>query len=155
MTLTQSIAETVLPALATLVGTVVTVAVPLFVKMAFDRMAAKTKNEKLSGVLERLGEASAKAVRDVSATVVPQLEKSAADGKFTAGERQVLKDAAVDKVKTLIGAVGIKEACAILGYDSPEQMAERLRAEIEAAVSDMKIEKEAVKAAAPVVNIAS
>lgn len=132
---------------------VVTAAVPVFVKLAFDRAAAATKNAEVKAVLERLGDASAKAVRDVSATVIPQIEKAAADGKFTAEECAQLKTAAVDKVTSLIGTVTLKSFGDTLGYGTPEQMAERIKTEIEKAVSDMKIEKLAASAASPVVPV--
>lgn len=152
-TIIQSIASQALPAMVTIVSGVLTVSVPLFIKLAFERAAASAKNEQVKAVLGRLGDASAKAVRDISATLVPELKKSAADGKFSAEERAQLKTAAADKVKALIGSVGIDGMATVLGYTTPAQIAERINAEIEKAVSDMKIEKLAVSAASPVVTV--
>jgi hypothetical protein len=142
-----------LPAMVTIVSTIVTVAVPVFIKLAFDRTAAATKNEELKAAIGRLGDASVKAVRDVSATVLPELKKDAADGKITKEEGAQLKDAAVEKVKALLGEVTVTKTAAVLGYTTPEQIAERLKIEIENALAKTKLEKVAVAAAAPVVVV--
>lgn len=153
MTVTQQIAETVLPALATAVASIITLGAPFVAKVFFDWLAAKAKNERVAGVIGRLEGAALKAVKDVSATVAADIERAGQDGKFTPEERAGLKDAAVLKLKGYLGSVGTADVAKVLGYASPEELGAALATEVEAAVSRMKLEKEAVKNASPTVAV--
>lgn len=78
-------------------------------------IAEKVKNARIAGVLERLGNFAFQVVAELNQTIVAQLKK---DGKWNAEEAAKVKQMAIDKLKSYLGAEGLKEAMAILGIDN-------------------------------------
>ena len=78
-------------------------------------IAEKVKNQKVAGVLERLGTFAFQVVSELNQTVVDQLKK---DGKWNAEEAGKVAKLALDKLKSYLGPAGIKEAMTILGISN-------------------------------------
>lgn len=78
-------------------------------------IATKVKNDKVAGMLARLGDFVFRVVSELNQTVVAQLKT---DGKWNAEEAAKVKKLALDKVKSYLGAEGVKEAMAILGLNN-------------------------------------
>ncbi|MFZ5895558.1 MAG: hypothetical protein ACOY0T_31160 [Myxococcota bacterium] len=106
---------------------------------------AKVKNEHIAGVLHRLDDAVAVAVRQVEQVVVTQLKAASSDGLLNAGERVRVKGAALAAVRSYIGFKGLLEIGKILGL-SGDDLDRLVDARVEAAVYDMRVGR------APVLN---
>jgi len=98
---------------------------------------AKVKNEYLRGMLVRLDEAVFTAVKDLQQTVVDAIKAATADGKITETEKQRIKQAAIDNVKSHLGTKGLAELGQILGLTitSVEGL---IASKVEAAVHDIR-----------------
>jgi hypothetical protein len=98
---------------------------------------AKVKNEYLRGMLVRLDEAVFTAVKDLQQTVVDAIKAATADGKITEVEKQRIKQAAIDNVKSHLGTKGLAELGQILGLTitSVEGL---IASKVEAAVHDIR-----------------
>ncbi len=98
---------------------------------------AKVKNEYLRGMLVRLDEAVFTAVKDLQQTVVDAIKAATADGKITEIEKQRIKQAAIDNVKSHLGTKGLAELGQILGLTitSVEGL---IASKVEAAVHDIR-----------------
>ncbi len=104
---------------------------------AAQLITAKVKNEYLKGVLVRLDDAVLAAVREVQQVTVDALKAASADGQLTSEERAKVKQAAIDSVKSHLGAKGIAAAAKILGLEDGA-MDKLLSTRVEAAVHDLK-----------------
>lgn len=153
MSLTQEIASKVLPALATAVASLITLAAPVLIAQLVQRVQAKTTSDAIKAALGRLGDAAAKAVRATSAAIPELIGKDVPDGKFSPTERVLLRDDAIARVRQYLGPVNMTTICQTLGYGSVVEMTKALETEIENAVSGMKIQKLAATAATPVVPV--
>lgn len=151
--ITQQIAAEVLPAVATAVCTGVASVVLLALKDGFAWLRTKVKSARWQAAITKVENASAKAVRDVSAGMSKSLKEKLADGKLDPLERMALRDEAVAKTRQLLGHVNAEEICKVLGYGSKEEMTKALEAEIENAVFYMKLQKSAAAVATPTVNV--
>ncbi len=98
---------------------------------------AKVKNEYLRGMLVRLDEAVFTAVKDLQQTVVDAIKAATADGKISEIEKQRIKQAAIDNVKSHLGTKGLAELGQILGLTitSVEGL---IASKVEAAVHDIR-----------------
>lgn len=96
-------------------GGVLTVVISLVGLKYRAWIAEKVKNARIAGVLERLGNFAFQVVAELNQTIVAQLKK---DGKWNAEEAAKVKQMAVDKLKSYLGAEGLKEAMTILGIDN-------------------------------------
>jgi hypothetical protein len=81
---------------------------------------AKVKHENVRGTLLRLDDAVFVAVRQVYSTVVEELKAAAADGVLTAEERQAVKRAVLDAVRSYVGPKGLLEVGRALGLGDDE-----------------------------------
>lgn len=103
----------------------------LLTKKIHDLIAAKVKNEKVAGILHRLDDAASTAVAETEQTVISKLDpnKPLGDNAATA------KQAAMDSLKTHLGAQGIAELKTILGLDdagAEKVMSSRVEAKVHA-----------------------
>jgi len=74
-------------------------------------IAAKVKNEKVKGILDRLDDAALTVVQSVEQSVIPKLDPT----KTAAENGAVAKAAAIAELKTHLGEKGIAEAKQVLG----------------------------------------
>jgi len=140
--------ETVLPAL----GSILAALVPLAVWELKKFIAAKTKNEQLRGVLDRLADAASDVVRDVSATTYKELSARAKDGQLTPEDREYLRGVAVKRLRE-VATKEIVDLAKLNGLDVV-QMTTTLQGKIEAAVDEMKLAHVAAANAVPVAPVA-
>lgn len=98
---------------------------------------AKVHNERLHGILTRLDDAVAMAVREVEQVFVSTLRTASGDGDLTAEERQQAKDAALQAARSYLGERGLAELCKVLGltYDEAHRV---LAARVESAVYNLR-----------------
>jgi hypothetical protein len=99
---------------------------------------ARIKNELVNGILQRLGEAAFRVVREVQQTVVDALK----EGEWNAEKAAEVKDLALAKLKEYLGPKGIAEAMDILGLNE-EGLDKLFGTLIEAEVHDLKADAEA------------
>ncbi len=104
---------------------------------AAQLISAKVKNEYLKGVMVRLDDAVFAAVREVQQVTVDSLKAASADGQLTPDERAKVKQAAIDTIKSHLGAKGIAEVANILGLENGA-IEKLLSTRVEAAVHDLK-----------------
>lgn len=97
-------------------------------------IAAKIHNETVAGILNRLGDFVAKVVSELDQTVVEQLK---ADGKWNSAEAAKVKQMAIDKVKSYLGASGIKQLLDVLGIGS-DTLTGMITSYIESHVSSLR-----------------
>jgi len=105
-------------------------------------IAAKTKNERVGGMLARLVGTVKTAVVSVNETAKAEIAaakdpKSPGGAKITKGEAEQLKKACLDKIKSYWGAKGLSEAARVLGFDGGG-LESFLGDEIEKAVAETK-----------------
>jgi len=146
--LTKFVVETLLPVLGAVMGALM----PLVVLEIKKLIAAKTKNEQLRGVLDRVTDSAAEAVREISATVYQDVRQKSGDGKLDALERQDLRSAALAKLKE-IAARDIGDMVRLKGL-SPREADSDLLAKLETAVDQMKLARVAAANAVPVAPVA-
>ena len=146
--LTKFVVETLLPVLGAVMGALM----PLVVLEIKKLIAAKTKNEQLRGVLDRVTDSAAEAVREISATVYQDVRQKAGDGKLDPLERQDLRRAALAKLKE-IAARDIGDMVRLKGL-SPREADSDLLAKLETAVDQMKLARVAAANAVPVAPVA-
>lgn len=106
-------------------------------KKLIDYINAKTKNESVAGILARLVSTVQTVVLDVNGTVKPEVIKALADGKITDAEKKMIRDIAVARVKTHLGAKGLAEIVSILGVD-PSLIDSFIGSHLEAAIEGSK-----------------
>jgi hypothetical protein len=104
---------------------------------------ASIQNQYLQGVLLRIDHAVVTVVKDLQRTVVDQIKAASADGKITADERRRIKNAALDLVKSYLGAKGLRVLGDVLGL-SGGALDDFLSSRIEAAVHDVRVTDRAV-----------
>jgi hypothetical protein len=100
-------------------------------------ITAKVQNEYLRGVLVRVDDAVYAAVRELQQVTVEAIKAASADGTLTPEEREKVKQAALDSVKSHLGMKGLVELARVLGL-SDGAVEKLLSTRIEAAVFDMK-----------------
>ncbi len=111
-------------------------------------ITAHVKNTYLKNALVRLDDAVFSAVKELEQTVVAEAKATNSDGKLTAADRDRIKRAAMDKVKSYLGMKGLAEIGTILGL-SPEGLAGVLGTRIEAAVHDVRAVTNAIASKVP------
>ena len=111
-------------------------------------ITAHVKNAYLKNALVRLDDAVFSAVKELEQTLVAEVKASSGDGKLSAADRDRIKRAAMDKVKSYLGMKGIAEIATILGL-SPEALDGVIGTRIEAAVHDVRAATAAIAAKAP------
>lgn len=75
----------------------------------------KIKNDRVQGILARLGDLAFRVVGEVNQTMVDDLKAS---GTWNAETAKSAKDAALTKLKSYLGAKGVAEAMDVLGLDN-------------------------------------
>ena len=100
---------------------------------------AKVENDLVNGILQRLGEAAFRVVREVQQTVVDALKE---EGEWDAEKAAEVKDLAIQKLKEYLGPKGIAEAMEILGLNE-DGLLKMLGTLVEAEVHDLKAEDDA------------
>lgn len=105
-------------------------------------ISAKVQNEYLRGVLVRLDDAVFAAVREVQQVTVDAIKSGSADGTLTPEERDRVKQAALDSVKSHLGMKGLLELAKVLGL-ADGTVDKLLSTRIEAAVFDLKASRPA------------
>ena len=111
-------------------------------------ITAHVKNTYLKNALVRLDDAVFSAVKELEQTVVAEAKATNSDGKLTAADRDRIKRAAMDKVKSYLGMKGLAEIGTILGL-SPEGLDGVLGTRIEAAVHDVRAVTNAIASKVP------
>ena len=111
-------------------------------------ITAHVKNTYLKNALVRLDDAVFSAVKELEQPVVAEAKATNSDGKLTAADRDRIKRAAMDKVKSYLGMKGLAEIGTILGL-SPEGLAGVLGTRIEAAVHDVRAVTNAIASKVP------
>ena len=94
---------------------------------------AHTKNARVQGILLRLNDAVATAVRSLEQTVVATAKASAGNGQLTCDIAKGVKDAAIAAIKLHLGPQGIGELRAILGVKSEDLdtfLSERIESQV-------------------------
>jgi hypothetical protein len=81
---------------------------------------AKIKHENVKGTLLRLDDAVFVAVRQIQQVIVDQLKAASADGTLTSAEREQVKVATLQAVRSYVGPKGLLEICKILGLGDGE-----------------------------------
>jgi hypothetical protein len=122
-----------LPQLLLIVSPVFIAALAWLSMKASNLINANTKNAYLRGVMLRLNDATMTAVREVQQVYVSTLRS----GPLTADQAQKAKGAAVDSLKSHLGAHGLVELSKVLGLDGTA-VERLLGAKVEAAVSELK-----------------
>lgn len=82
-------------------------------------LSARVKNEYLRGVLVRLDDAVVSVVREVNQVTVEAIKSASVDGRLPAGARETIKNAALNAIKSHLGADGLEELGRVLGLDGP------------------------------------
>jgi len=111
-------------------------------------ITSKVNNEYLRGVLVRLDEAVITAVKDLQQTVVDEIKAANADGKITDAEKQKIKNAALENVKSYLGAKGIRVLSKVFGL-SGGALDGFLSSKIESAVHDIRVTNKAIASNVP------
>lgn len=91
-------------------------------------------------------------VTELEQTLRPTIQAAAADGKITPEEAKSIKDAAVDKLRSYLGADGLKKVAQVVGGDSV--VSSFLNTAIEHAVSKLPASNVAVDPVAPAPAVA-
>jgi hypothetical protein len=110
------------------------------------KLQAQATESKLAAVGARLALLADAVVRDVEATLKPELRAAVADGVLTQEELKKLKQAAFNRLKIILTERGMTEAAAVLAVAAPG-LSFVLGGYIERAVAGLRQEK-AVDAAA-------
>ena len=111
---------------------------------------AKTKNEYLRGTLLRLEDAVVAVVKELQQTVVNAIKRASADGVITPAEKEEIKKAAFDKIRSYLGMRGLSDLGRILGLDGAA-VDGLIASKIEAAVYDLRLEDRIEERAIPFV----
>lgn len=101
---------------------------------------ARVRNEYLRGVLVRLDDAVLAVVREVHQVTVEALKAATVNGKLPPAARESVKQAALNTIKSYLGARGIAELARVLGLSS-EGVDRLIGTKIEAAVHDLKAQR--------------
>ncbi len=104
---------------------------------AAQLITAKVKNEYLRGILVRLDDAVMNAVREVQQVTVSAIKASSADGQLSADERALVKQAAINSIKSHLGSKGLAELAQVLGLEDGA-IEKVLSTRVEAAVHDLR-----------------
>lgn len=97
-------------------------------------LSAKTKNEAVKGVIDRLNDAVNAGVMEVEQSTVKAVKAQTVDGKLSVDAAKVVKQVAIDSVKAHLGPDAIAEAQKVLGVADIEAV---IGSRVEAAVSAM------------------
>lgn len=81
---------------------------------------ARVKNEHFRDALTRLGSVIGLAVSELNQTMVKDIRGASEDGKISVDERQRIKKAAIDNVKSYYGSRGIKALMKVLGISDSD-----------------------------------
>jgi hypothetical protein len=101
---------------------------------------ARVQNEYLRGVLVRLDDAVLGVVREVHQVTVDALKAATVDGRLPPAARDSVKQAALNAIKSHLGARGVKDLARVLGLN-PESVDRLIGTKIEAAVHDLKTQR--------------
>jgi hypothetical protein len=82
-------------------------------------LAGYVKNQRIVGVLNRLGGLVHDVVAEVTQTFVEELKRGRADGKLTIVERKEAKRRALMALKQYLGSRGIAELLRVIGLPEP------------------------------------
>jgi hypothetical protein len=138
----QLIAEAV-NALLPIVVTVLSLGVAWLGKTLNAWLSAKVKHERLQLVLRRMGEVVFTVVLELQQTEVAVLKSTLENGspggrKITKEEGQLLLETALRKVRTYLGADGLKLLTYVLGITDEKNLNDFLVSRIEATIHNMK-----------------
>ena len=133
--------STILLPLVLVISTALTLALMWVAKKYGLMVDTQVKNDTVNGILQRLGEAAFRVVREVQQTVVDALK----EGEWNAEKAEEVKALAIAKLKAYLGPKGVLEAMDILGLNAAglENLFGTL---IEAEVHDMKVDANAAAA---------
>lgn len=98
---------------------------------------SRIDNLKLRDTLTRVSDASLNAVQDVAQSYADDLRKASADGKLTMEERLMARGQALDRMKLLLGQVGLAEVSQVFGLD-PDKLEHHLMSRIESTLKGLK-----------------
>ena len=133
--------STILLPLILVISTALTLALMWVAKKYGLMVDTQVKNDTVNGILQRLGEAAFRVVREVQQTVVDVLS----EGEWNAEKAKEVRALAIAKLKEYLGPKGVLEAMDILGLNAAglENLFGTL---IEAEVHDMKVDANAAAA---------
>lgn len=100
------------------VAPLLTVLGPLLVALAFKAVqlvSAKTSTSKVAAVAAPFAELAASVVANLDKTLRPQLQAALADGVLSAGEKQLLRDTALARLKEQAPSGLLKAAQSVFG----------------------------------------
>jgi len=103
-------------------------------------LSARVKNEYLRGVLVRLDDAVVSVVREINQVTVEAIKSASVDGRLPAGARDTIKNAALNAIKSHLGAEGLEELGRVLGLDGPA-VDRMIGTRIEATVHSLKTQR--------------
>jgi len=142
------IVEVVIPALGAVMG----ILMPLIVLEVKKLVAAKTKNEQLRGVLDRVTDSAAEIVREVAATTYKELAARAGDGKIDSADQEALRSTALAKLRQ-VAAKDVDDMQKLKAMTAAAVTSDLL-AKIESAYDQMKLARVAAANAVPVAPVA-
>ncbi len=93
-------------------------AVSWAVKKLGDKFAADSKSRLTGMALEKVATVAEIVVKELSATLVAEYKKAAADGKLTAEEKAQIKQIAVDKLKSYLSLDELTRVVAAKSIDT-------------------------------------
>lgn len=126
--------DVVVPALVTVLGTLVTVGVTRLNAI----LRSKVHNESFQCASNRLDKLVGDAVAEAERTLVREYQAASADGKLTKDEGLKVRDEVVEVVKRHLGERGKKELVGCLGHTDFSVVEGMIRTRIEAALGAMK-----------------
>lgn len=129
--LAQQVVAEVAPVLATLLGTVITIALTFLV----NELKKKISGAAGLDALNKVAHLAEVAVLNLQQTLVEDLKSKTEDGLLSEADAQDVKERALLKVKAALSENGVKQTMAALGYKDREQIDMLIAAQIEAAVA--------------------
>jgi hypothetical protein len=131
---TKMLLDVMVPALVTILGTLVTVGVSRLNAI----LRSKVHNESFQCASNRLDKLVGDAVVEAERTLVREYAAASADGKLTKEEGLKVRDEVVEVVKRHLGERGRKELVGCLGHTDFSVVEGMIRTRIEAALAAMK-----------------
>lgn len=128
---------------------IVVTLVGLALRKVSELVSTKVKNERIAGVLERVGQFTWEVVLELEQTLMKELKAAASEASdggaaITAAELAHVKSEAVLRIQALLGPDGLKSMAKELGL-TPEGISSYLSTKVEAAVMQLKLEKGVAK----------
>lgn len=132
----EELMQQVVPAVASIVGLVISWAVLTLKGKLSSLLASHVSNTQVRGALDLANDVVSTVVLELNQTMRAKFEAAAADGTITAEEAGKLKDEAVSRAKALLGEEGLRRLKGALGGID---LGTLLAAKVEAKVAETKL----------------